>query len=249
MTKIRVMSDLHLDFQNYDYVPEDEDILVLAGDIAEGIRGIAWIARKIPGNIPVLYVLGNHEYYNQNMKVLPGTIQKIIDDECPNVHLLDNNTFIFNDIKFIGSTLWTDYNLFESPEYCMRLAERSMNDFVCIKKNNKHHLHPIDCRTLFKKAKSFIYKELQNYSLKNIVISHHAPSIRSSGFQFRNDFLTSAFASNLEEFILENNIKMWIHGHCHTRSNYKIGNCDVICNPLGYPNENPSEYFPVILEV
>jgi hypothetical protein len=33
-------------------------------------------------------------------------------------------------------------------------------------------------------------------------------------------------------------IKYWIHGHTHTHFDYKIGECRVICNPRGYPNEN-----------
>lgn len=248
-TKIRVMSDLHLDFHNYDYVPEDEDILVLAGDVAEGIRGISWIARKIPPTLPVIYVLGNHEFYNHSMKTLKEKIQKIIDNECSNVHLLDNESFIFNNIKFIGSTLWTDYNLFKNSEYCMRIANIQMNDFACIKKSETNRLTPRDCKLLFNKAKSFISQELKSSSMKNVIVTHHGPSNKSSSIKFRDGFLTAAFVSNLESFIMKNNIELWIHGHCHSRSKYMIGDCKIVCNPLGYPNEIVKYYSPVIIEV
>jgi hypothetical protein len=27
---------------------------------------------------------------------------------------------------------------------------------------------------------------------------------------------------------------LWVHGHCHTKNNYKIGNTNVVYNPRGY---------------
>ena len=40
--KIRIHSDLHLEFAGWRPPPCDEDVVVLAGDIAEGCSGIAW---------------------------------------------------------------------------------------------------------------------------------------------------------------------------------------------------------------
>jgi predicted phosphodiesterase len=65
--KIRVLSDLHLEF--LDWVPPKlhADIVVLAGDIHVGVRGIEWARRSFPLN-PVIYVPGNHEFYGRNMQ-------------------------------------------------------------------------------------------------------------------------------------------------------------------------------------
>ena len=64
--KIRVLSDLHLDFDD-DHasftVPElPSDVVVIAGDVQLGSAGIDWIADRF-GDVPKLYVLGNHEFY------------------------------------------------------------------------------------------------------------------------------------------------------------------------------------------
>lgn len=80
---------------------------------------------------------------------------------------------------------------------------------------------------------------LQNSRTKtNVVITHHAPSIKSIPEKFRNDILSSAYASNLEDFIIEYKPNYWIHGHIHEPIEYKIGNTTVLCNPCGYINES-----------
>ncbi len=44
-------------YQEYDF--SNCDILVLAGDIHTGTKGVEWIKERVR-NIPVLYVMGNH---------------------------------------------------------------------------------------------------------------------------------------------------------------------------------------------
>ena len=44
-----------------------------------------------------------------------------------------------------------------------------------------------------------------------------------------------AFYSNLDSMINKyDNLKLWIHGHIHSSSNYMINNCSVLSNPIGY---------------
>lgn len=59
--KIQIISDLHQEFGSTDLFFENADIVVLAGDINLGTKGIEWIKLKIEKK-PVVYVLGNHEY-------------------------------------------------------------------------------------------------------------------------------------------------------------------------------------------
>lgn len=93
---------------------------------------------------------------------------------------------------------------------------------------------------LHKKSINFIEKTCQKYKDKKIVIvTHHAPSLKSISEEYKNDLLSAAFASNLE-YLFERypNIKLWCHGHVHNSVDYKLGNARVIANPLGYGNEN-----------
>lgn len=64
--------------------------------------------------------------------------------------------------------------------------------------------------------------------------THHAPSIQSIKHV---DNLTKFFYSNMENEILEYQPDIWIHGHTHMGSMYKIDKTLVVCNPKGYPSE------------
>ena len=68
--KIQVASDLHLEFLQRNFLGErliapasGADLLVLAGDIANGIDAVRLFA---DWPVPVLYVAGNHEFYSQS---------------------------------------------------------------------------------------------------------------------------------------------------------------------------------------
>ncbi|MFC0426563.1 metallophosphoesterase [Chryseobacterium scophthalmum] len=71
--KIQIISDLHQEFGLSDLSFDNADVVVLAGDINLGTQGIEWIKTKIPDK-PVVYVLGNHEYYKGSY---PKTLNKI----------------------------------------------------------------------------------------------------------------------------------------------------------------------------
>jgi len=69
------------------------------------------------------------------------------------------------------------------------------------------------------------------------VISHHLPTFESVPMEYRRMTETNyAYASDLSEFILDNNhkIKYWVHGHTHDNCDYMVGDTRVICNPRGY---------------
>ena len=84
-------------------------------------------------------------------------------------------------------------------------------------------------------------------SFKNIVITHHAPSIKSVPKEYVSDPVTSAYASNLEDFILEHQPMYWIHGHIHTPCQYNIGETKVICNPHGYIDEKDNGFIKELI--
>lgn len=64
--KIQVLSDLHTEFGDL-FVPEtNADVVVFAGDIGVGIDGLKWIESQEIDK-PIIYVLGNHEFYNHDI--------------------------------------------------------------------------------------------------------------------------------------------------------------------------------------
>lgn len=83
----------------------DIPIVICAGDIGEGINGAKWIAQL---QAEVIYVCGNHEFWNQDFFETNEAIKNYIKE--PNhkhIHFLSNETIILHNIRFIGSTLWT----------------------------------------------------------------------------------------------------------------------------------------------
>jgi len=76
-----------------------------------------------------------------------------------------------------------------------------------------------------------------------VVVTHHAPSIQSIVDRYRADPVSAAFASNMDDFILEHQPRLWIHGHTHESFDYEIGKNRVVCNPRGYASTEENKGF------
>lgn len=64
MPRVRIMSDLHIEFGNLRLRKAAEDVIALAGDIHPWTNAVAWadeLAQKL--DAPVVLVPGNHEFY------------------------------------------------------------------------------------------------------------------------------------------------------------------------------------------
>ena len=88
--KIRVLSDLHLEHDEPLAIPYAEaDLVVLAGDIHNHAEGLRWAAENFGSQVPVVYVPGNHEYYDGEFGALESAMQDAARS-LPNVHFLNN---------------------------------------------------------------------------------------------------------------------------------------------------------------
>ena len=74
--KIRVLSDLHLECDEPEVIPHAQaDLIVLAGDIHNHAAGARWAAETFDGAAPVVYVPGNHEYYDGEFGALEAAMR------------------------------------------------------------------------------------------------------------------------------------------------------------------------------
>jgi hypothetical protein len=64
--RIRVLSDLHREFGTTDLPDITTELVVPAGDIDRGIKGVISTRQAFP-KVPVLYVAGNHEHYDERI--------------------------------------------------------------------------------------------------------------------------------------------------------------------------------------
>ena len=129
--KIHILSDIHLESGPYALPPDLEyDVIVASGDIGEDLLGIEWLRTL---SKPVLYVAGNHEFYRLHCRDQKDMADCLTDIRTAaagtNVAVLQNQSTVVDGIRFLGTTLWTNYgNLHPSLIEC---ASEVMTDHRC----------------------------------------------------------------------------------------------------------------------
>ena len=235
--KIHVMSDVHNGLTKYYYSPPECDVIIAAGDIDEGVKGVKWLNDTFGSDIPIMYVAGNHEFYDHTF---PDTYNDIATVALhTNDNFLNNKEIIIDDIRFLGATMWTDFNLYGDPKASITFANNMFNDSVYI----KHYDAWLTIKEFNKTVQWLKEKLMEPFDGKTIVITHHAPSGLSCGTQFIGDKGNPLFASDLTQFIKEYKPDYWVHGHMHSATKYTIGDTTVLCNPKGYAREWNTSYF------
>ena len=239
--KIQIISDLHQEFGLTELSFDNADVVVIAGDVNLGIKGLHWIQSRIKDK-PVIYVLGNHEYYKSAYPKVLNKLKRLTENT--NVHILEDSFIDIDDIRFHGCTLWTDFSIFGDPMEYGIICQSVMNDYKMIKRDPSYSkMRTIDTYKIHQVSRKWLDESLQNSKKsKNIVITHHAPSLQSVSEQYKNDPVTAAYASNMEDFIFKHQPNFWIHGHIHTPSHYQLGKTEIICNPHGYIDEPYNGY-------
>jgi predicted phosphohydrolase len=233
--RLRLLSDLHLEFGSSEVPSVPADLVVLAGDINVRDRAADWILRTFPDPAtPVLYVLGNHEFYGEK---IPRLTEKLRDFYAnTHVRLLENASTALGSYRFFGATLWTDMALHGDVD-AGSAAALDMNDFKRIRTSPLwKNFRPADARAFHAESIRHLHAFLSAGADNAVVITHHAPSVRSLPPEARAEPITCSYASDLEALIREFQPLLWIHGHIHHSSHYRLGRTTVIANPRGYPS-------------
>lgn len=251
--RIRVMSDIHLEFRDFTPPPEPEearaDAVVLAGDIAPGFEGLEWAARTFPDR-PVVFVLGNHELYRQ---VVPDFLGLALERaRSLGINLLCDDEVAIDGVRFLGATLWTDYRLRGDAWDSMVSANALMSDHRQISvrdaSGEPRWVRPEDMAAWHEGSKRWLDEALRRPRREGervVVVTHHAISRRSLHPTRKGDSLAPAFISDLESFVAASRAALWIHGHTHWSVDYRIGETRVVANQRGYPRE-PENFDPLM---
>ena len=262
---IQLLSDLHLE-SNPHFVPQPApgaDVLVLAGDIGSyqanssltrlGIADFG-LGRFANWPVPVIFVPGNHEYDGQDF---PATRARLIET-CARLGLvwLEAEVAIIAGVRFIGSTLWTDFDALTSAravtsdvtvgqQLIAREKAFRAADFYLKKNHALFDGQPMlaeAVRELGLRSQLWLRQALaQPFGGKTAVVTHFAPSLLSSDPRYGLTPGTAGFCNALDDlFPLAN---LWLHGHLHCPSDYIQGGCRVVANPLGYARKNEQLQF------
>lgn len=232
--RVHVLSDLHVEFSGFEPEVGDADLVVLAGDIHTLTRGVKWANEAF--NCEVIYVFGNHEFYGGHFE---RTLEKARECAAPHVHVLENESFIRNGVRFLGTTSWTDFTLTGDPVAASFTAWREMNDFKKIRIGDSYRkLRPADVIQRNRIAHDWLESELEKqFDGKTVVITHHAPLACIVGVgEGPVGHLSAAYANNWPTLV--SMADAWIFGHTHEAIDAEFHGCRVISNPRGYPDED-----------
>jgi hypothetical protein len=266
--RVHVFSDLHLEFGAIEFSPgvragQLAELVLLAGDIDVKRRGPDWAAATFMQRVAMIG--GNHEAYGDSLfaTIAAGrtAAERASRSRQHEIRFLERETWTMvaadgTPVRLIGATLWTDFNLFgaQTRSSAMAWAQRHMSDFYQIRILDElqwgaRRLEPMDVLRLHSISRQFLESELSApFDGVTIVMTHHAPSMRSVPDRFRGDLLTAAYASNLDKLIERYQPALWVHGHMHDSFDYQIGKTRVICNPRGYvPDEVNPSFDPALL--
>ena len=254
--KIREMSDLHLEFGGLKLDKNEADVLVLAGDIGVSRSAGLWaLTQAQKFQIPVVMVAGNHEFYKgwdgHDMEQVYADLRAIGNGD-DGFYFLQNETVEIDNVRFIGATLWTDFNLYGRPEIDMGNAQVRMNDYSRITLRPMTKWMPYDALQSHMISRVFLADEFaKNYNGKTVVVTHHGVSQKSIHDKYVGDDLNASYVSNLDEFVSNSKASIWFHGHIHYSFDYMLGNTRVFTNPRGYKNVEENILFNpnVIVEI
>ncbi len=216
---------------------------MLLGDISENPKFIQRICDKIT-NKPIIYVLGNHEYYGNPHSGMASTESNYHDIE----KIYDNLTvfsskFNYIDIDgtiFLGSVNWPDI-----PVNDQFNISRSINDF---RTGNISIAESVYSKIQFDKdIEAYLdltYDENKTY----IGLTHFIPGEFACAPQWKGHSLNCYFVSPIN-FDIFSRCNYWLFGHGHDPINTIVEGCNFISNPLGYPHEGNHEWQPLIIEL
>ena len=261
--KIALASDVHLEFGDLEFENDsDADVLILGGDICVGND----IVQRDPHNIMgeeyrsnrfhsfferccdrfphVIFIVGNHEHYHGDFaKTIPHF--KDVLGYLKNLHILEKETFVLDDVTFIGGTLWTDMNRRDTRT--LHAISGMMNDFRCVNNSAKladqrgwpGRFTTTDAADDHDAMLEYIRLMIEGkFDQKFVIVGHHAPSRLSTHPRYSRELIMNGgYSSELDDFILDHpQIRLWTHGHTHEEFDYQIGSTRILCNPRGYVN-------------
>jgi len=209
---------------------------------------------------PVLFVPGNHEYDGMDFDEAHARLRESC--ERLGIAWLEREVTTLSGVRFVGTTLWTDFDAlgplagqalpdpasdkfpahFSHPnsQYTRQLkarekAFRAANYYLRktgTSRAGEPWLAPqvreqaLVCQTWLQHALA------TPFNGPTVVVTHFAPSLRSSDTRYGLVPGTAGFCNALDHLLPS--AKVWLHGHLHCPSDYEHAGCRVVANPRGY---------------
>lgn len=234
--KFSLISDMHIDFPQpktpYDKL---EKFVVVAGDTSNGLGGLKFLQKLKNKGFDVFAVDGNHEHYANlsQGRTIPKTEEAFYTAlGQPQV------THVAPGLVIIGCNGWY-------PVADEELWDNYMND----RRNSATNADAVN--TYAKNSADHLRYFLKDLDGKAIVVTHTAPCLNTLNPRFEGHYSNEWYWNPLMEQVLKDHsdkILVWCHGHSHHSYEEVVHGVRVVCNPRGYPSENPG-WAPQTIEV
>ncbi len=270
--KIQLLSDLHLEAHPH-FAPTPApgaDVLVLAGDIGSyqtgsllgpygeasdfGLSRFSPLPQYAAWPTPVLFVPGNHEYDGLDFDLAHSRMRVIC--ERLGIIWLEREVVLLQDVRFVGTTLWSDFEALIDPADDIGAALRQRDkafraaNFYLRKNHSLHAGQPLLAEAV--REQSLLCQQWLRAALTRefdgatVVVTHFAPSLQSADPRYGVTPGTAGFCNALDELLPL--ASLWLHGHLHAPSDYRHGSsigpsCRVVANPLGYARKQEQGRF------
>ena len=276
---IQLLSDLHLESNpHFKAKPlPDADLLVLAGDIGSyqsgsllsglgiddfGLARFSPLPAALGGAdwpTPVFFLPGNHEYDGLDFDAAEVRLR----ETCARLGLvwLERETAVLQGVRFVGCTLWTDFDALTTSQANADPAHAGSITFAEQLKAREKAFRAANFylkkNHSFRKGQPMLAEEVREEGLKSqawlrqalavpfdgptVVVTHFAPSLLSADPRYGITPGTAGFCNSLDDLLPL--ATLWLHGHLHCRNDYVKHGCRVVANPLGYARKGEQDAF------
>lgn len=238
--KFQVVSDLHLDSNEYDdyeqFIKPVSDILILNGDIGSLYKLDqleTFLSIVCPKYKLVIYVFGNHEFYRYSTeRKTIGDLKKgakNISTRISNLKFLDRQSIIIDDVCIIGCTLWSGLgknNIL--PKFIVKIQDMTPTMY------NRLHMNDL-------KYINMMISHCKTKNLKVIVVTHYPPThMLKNKSRGKYDYL---YTNSLDYLLKKDLVHTWVYGHIHSNFDYiSKGGTRVVGNQLGRRRDKVSDF-------
>lgn len=236
LMKFSLISDMHVDHPQpktpYDLL---EKIVVVAGDTANGLEGLKFLQKLRNKGFIVKAVDGNHEHYRNASQGRPERETTArFREEHPRYSEEEGVSFILANGWYVveHEALWRH-----------RMNDSRMGSLTAEQVNALATQDWLSVRQRLEEVKA--------YQKKAVVVTHTAPCIETLNPEYAGDYSNVWYHNpHMRNLLAEfkEQILVWCHGHTHAPNEASVEGVRVICNPRGYPGENPN-WKPLTVEV
>jgi len=231
----QLASDLHLEFYSSNSLPKDlihaaAPILLLLGDI--GYPGSAvfdkFIRQQCSQFQLIIFVPGNHEYYNRPDTKTPHTMLSVkkklvaLTKRFQNFVYLDNHSVSIGRFRICGTTLWGKLNPKDKAEVKIK------NDYNLIFNDNGSLLNAGATNRFHEDAVKWLESELAEaeYADETMVVLSHFPPLPECN-------MSKKFIADCSH-LMQSCVAYWFYGHTHESMNFIRNKTQLVSNQRGY---------------